>query len=325
MIKKALFLLLLCKVFICFSQEEDIKKLSAGACECVRDIRFDISQEEFIQKINSCIEDEIRAVRVRKTIELLINKRRDSLSKGDSLSKKENKKINDSLVVVFGDELNIYTDKYFKDVQSDLLENCPEVRELLKVKNKKLKNSISKNKKAVAFYDKGNTFYGNRKYEQALVHYNKAVQVDPNFAFAWDNMGICHKNLGNYESAIQCYKISLKLDPTGKMPLMNMAVAYELLEDYKNAALTYDHYKLLHQGDPEGPYGASRMYFVLEDYEKAVDNIFMAYLGYFELKSPYVKDAEQVMYFIHQELSKKGKLDILKEAAKKYNIEINIE
>jgi tetratricopeptide (TPR) repeat protein len=50
-------------------------------------------------------------------------------------------------------------------------------------------------------------------------------QEDPEFAFAWDNLGISQRRLNNYDKAIFAYSKSLAIDPK-LMPLQNIAVAY---------------------------------------------------------------------------------------------------
>jgi tetratricopeptide (TPR) repeat protein len=315
--KKIWFLLLLNPAFLLFAQQENIELISAKACECITEIETILPIKERTDKVNSCIRSQIIANQANDILQQMLQKTKDTIAETNS------KEGVDSLLVAENDNLVIEIEKNFKEIQGYLLENCPRLKILLMADDRKLENSVSDNKKAQAFYKKGNEFFSQQKYMQALVQFNKAVKKDPDFAFAWDNMGICHRRLGNYESAIKCYQTSLKLDPKGRVPLMNMAVAYELLKDYKNAAVTYDRFMEIHQGDPEGPYGAGRMYFQLGKYEKALDNMFMAYFGYKDMESPYMADAENNIGFFYQELEKRDKLDIFMKVAKKYNIEIN--
>ncbi|XLS29332.1 tetratricopeptide repeat protein [Flavobacteriaceae bacterium M23B6Z8] len=317
MLKKIFFLLLFILMHLLFAQQEDINQISEKACECIEEVDSNLPIEERTEEVNSCIRSQIIASQAKDLMRKMVKRA------NDTIASIENIEATDSLVVNENDTLVIETDKNFKELQNYLLENCPATKKLLMTDDQKLTNSVSDNKKAMAFYKKGSEFFSQQKYAQALVQFAKAVKKDRNFAFAWDNMGICHRRLGNYESAIECYQTSLKLDPNGRVPLMNMAVAYELLQDYEKAASTYDRFKEIHKGDPEGPYGAGRMYFQLGDYEKAVDNMFEAYLGYREIESPYISDAEKNIGFFYEELKKIGKLDILLDIAKKYNIEIN--
>ena len=217
----------------------------------------------------------------------------------------------------------IIVDENFDEIQRYMLENCPNVKYLMSVHEVKGKNSMSKNKKALEYYEEGLAYSAQEKYDLAIVSYNKAVKKDPNFAFAWDNLGMSYRRRGNYKEAIKCYKKSLEVDPQGKMPLQNMAVAYGLLQDYKQSATTYEEYIKLYPNDPEGYFGAGRTHYLAGNYEKGVDNMFKAYKLYNEAQSPYINDAQQLIATFYNDLKEKGKLDIFTEAAKNNNIQIN--
>ena len=50
------------------------------------------------------------------------------------------------------------------------------------MKNKSKESKISKEdseKKSLEFKNKGNEFYGNKKYEEAIEQYTYAIEVDP--------------------------------------------------------------------------------------------------------------------------------------------------
>ena len=86
----------------------------------------------------------------------------------------------------------------------------------------------------IEFYQKGQLDFEEKKYKEALKNYQKAVEIDKNFAFAWDNIGLCNRYLENYEDAIVAYEKSIKINPKGLMPLQNLAIVYSYKKDYKN-------------------------------------------------------------------------------------------
>lgn len=188
--------------------------------------------------------------------------------------------------------------------------------------NQLLDYSMSKNKKALAQYEEGVAYEAKEMYDMAIVSYSKAVKIDSKFSFAWDNLGLCYRKRGNYKEAIKCYEKSLELDPKGTMPLQNIAVAYEYLKDYKNSSLTYEKLIALHPDNPEGYFGAGRVFYLNENYEKGVDYMFKAFKLYNETRSPYVSDAQQNLQYYYGDLEKKGKLNIFKDAAKNNKIDI---
>ncbi|MNS31066.1 photosystem I assembly protein Ycf3 [compost metagenome] len=129
--------------------------------------------------------------------------------------------------------------------------------------------------------------------------------MDSKFTFAWDNIGVCYRQMDNYDKAIEAYKKSLAIDPKGKTPLQNLAVAYSFKKDYKNALDTYEKMKLIYPDNPEADFGIGRIYtFYLLDMEKALNHICAAYILYTEQKSPYRTDAESVISYIYAEMKK---------------------
>ena len=307
-----LVILLLVFPVIAIAQDDDsIKTIGDKACECTKEISTDQVRDSIVSKINSCIttyifEDQMTKA-VAETGELV----------EEVLSTK-----NDT-VVGEGKTITIIVDKDFDAIQQYMFENCYAVKVLMTSNNAESKYSMSKNKKALQFYEEGEAHLRREEYDMAIVSFNKAVKKDPKFAFAWDNLGISYRRRGNYKEAIKCYEKSLEVDPTGKLPLQNLGIAYEYLEDYKKSAEVYDKYILQYPNDPEGYYGAGRMYYYAGDYAKGVDNAFKAYLMYKEMQSPYISDAQNVISVFYKDLKEKGKLDIFTEAAKNNNIQIN--
>jgi len=290
------------------AQDDDfIKTVAEDACPCTYKISVDQTRENVIEEINSCISGSTMKAQI---MGLNLKPEIDKAVAAEG-------KPADTTKVTY----TIIADKNFNEIQAYMFENCEAVKHLMASNNDILNKSLSKNKKAMAFYQEGQQYSAQEKYDMAIVSYNKAVKADPKFKFAWDNLGMSYRRMGNYKEAIKCYQRSLEIEPKGTMPLQNMAVAYEYLKDYKSAAETYEKFVNLYPNDPEGLYGAARMYFNLENYEKATDYIFKAYLMYTEQKSPYVNDALANIKQYYAELKKKNKLDIFREAAKNNKID----
>jgi tetratricopeptide (TPR) repeat protein len=313
--KNFLFTLLL-TCSLSFAQDADkIKKIGNEACKCTEKIDVELPKDSIISNINTCIYSQILKEQVDRQvgdIKKLLESAEVKVENGDTT------------LVVGGNKDNVIViDENFDEIQAYMFQNCEAVKYLMNVNNNKHNNSLSKNKKALAHYEEGQQYSAREQHDLALVCYNKAVKADPKFAFAWDNLGISHRKLGNFKEAIKCYEKSLALDPKGTVPLQNMAVAYEYLKDYKNAGETYTKFIAVHPNDPEGYYGAGRTFFLSDDYAKGADYMFKAYLLYTEQKSPYINDAMTNLQEQYTFLKEKGKLDIFLEAAKKNNVKIN--
>ena len=53
-----------------------------------------------------------------------------------------------------------------------------------------------------------------KEYSEAIADYDKAIELDPNFALAYYNRGITYRELGKEEEAKEDFKKAQELDPT---------------------------------------------------------------------------------------------------------------
>ncbi|MFC4739946.1 tetratricopeptide repeat protein [Flavobacterium ponti] len=187
-----------------------------------------------------------------------------------------------------------------------------------------MKTLFQKKREALVQYDLGIDESKKENYEEAIKYYKKAIKIDPNFAFAYDNIGISYRKLGNYKEAINYYEKSLKIDPNGITPLQNIAVAYQYTKEYDKSIKTY---KKLAEIDPQNPevfYGIGHVYTsYLKEYEKGLDYLCKAYNIYVEQNSPYRSDAETLIQMIYSEMNKAGNKDKFLEILEKNNIKTN--
>ncbi len=51
-------------------------------------------------------------------------------------------------------------------------------------------------------------------WREAIFRWKKAVEIDPTYAAAWNNLAIAYEHEGQFESARDAYERALKLDPT---------------------------------------------------------------------------------------------------------------
>ncbi len=50
-------------------------------------------------------------------------------------------------------------------------------------------------------------------WREAIFQWKKAVEIDPGYAAAWNNLAIAYEHEGQFESARDAYERALKLDP----------------------------------------------------------------------------------------------------------------
>jgi tetratricopeptide (TPR) repeat protein len=59
----------------------------------------------------------------------------------------------------------------------------------------------------------GSNIVQGRADADALVYFDRALELNPGFAEAWSNKGILLRRIGQLTEAIQCQEKSLQIDP----------------------------------------------------------------------------------------------------------------
>jgi Flp pilus assembly protein TadD len=67
----------------------------------------------------------------------------------------------------------------------------------------------------------------NGLWNEALYRWQKAVQLDPTYAAAWNNLAIAFEHEGRFEEANQAYEKALQLDPKNLLIRQN----YDLFKE----------------------------------------------------------------------------------------------
>ena len=77
--------------------------------------------------------------------------------------------------------------------------------------------SSSIRRSALAYYDRGLTYYEQRDYDRAVADFDTALKIDPKDAFAYYNRGIAQYGRHDFDRAIADFSQAIKLD--GKIAL----------------------------------------------------------------------------------------------------------
>ncbi|TSA17525.1 MAG: tetratricopeptide repeat protein [Nitrosopumilales archaeon] len=64
-----------------------------------------------------------------------------------------------------------------------------------------------------SWYSIGNERAKEGDTEEALIAYDKALELDPNHVSAWNNKGITLSRLKRFEEAIMCYDKAIEIEP----------------------------------------------------------------------------------------------------------------
>jgi tetratricopeptide (TPR) repeat protein len=320
MIKKRITILI--PIFICslfFSQkakdklptaEKILQELSESTCKCIDSINgYNKIKDSINKEISACIDKKVLVYEMSKSLA----KTNADIENGKIKDKKVNITINSN------PESDDYKRAYY-EIETHLMQNCSRLKDLVNAAESK-NDLMSKNPEAIDFYNKAIDASKKEDWKEAIKNYKSAVEKDPKFTYAWDNMGVCYRRIGEYDNAINAYKKSLEIDPKGKMSLQNIAMAYIYKKEYQKAIDAYLNLDKVHSGDAEVYYGIGQVYYeYLKDNEKALDYMAKAYNIYVDQKSPYRTDAETIIQYIHTKMKEAGKTDKFKEILQKNKI-----
>lgn len=278
-----------------------IKQVRDEACNCIEKISLTgKSAAQLAKEVSVCIESQVNSY------EMLVQM-------AESL---ENPGKNATITVTSpGSE---QYKKYYYKLETALADSCSAMRQVVSNSNEESENSSSKDPKAVKYYEEGVDYMKQQEYKKAVSNFKKAVEADSMFSFAWDNLGVCNRKLGNLDDALHAYRQSLKINPYGKLPLQNIPIVYMYKKEYDKAIQEYQHLANVYPDDPETFYGIGNILVTYkEEYEEGLRNMCKAYNMYIQLKSPYRVDAEKQINFIYAKLKEAGKeklfFEILKE------------
>ena len=213
-------------------------------------------------------------------------------------------------------------DMNYKMVENYLVQHCKSLKELAFTENKKFKYASSDNVLAQLAYDDGMEYINEGDTENAILKFSKAVEIDPNFAFAWDNLGISYRKNKQYEQAIGAYLKSLEIYPEGRLPLLNIAITYNLNQQYTEAITYYENFIDIYSDDPEGYYGLGLILYTQDQEEAGLDHLIRAYTIYTSQNSPYRADAAKKIGYMYKDLKNQDKLEVFNKGADKYNLKV---
>ena len=73
----------------------------------------------------------------------------------------------------------------------------------------------------------------NGLWKEATYRWEKATQIDPTYAEAWNNLAVGYEHQGRFDDAEQAYQRAMKLDPKNTLIRQNYELFSELNERTK--------------------------------------------------------------------------------------------
>ena len=166
----------------------------------------------------------------------------------------------------------------------------------------KIENYIKKFPKSfVLFNILGAVCAGQDELEVAVNHHKKSVEINPDYAEGYNNLGIAFQKLGLFEEAVKNYKKTLKLKPDFSLAYNNLGVVLKSLNKLDEALLTS---KKAIELDPEFADAHNNIGAILQDLGK-YEEAYKFYKKAIELKSNY----SEAYYNLGILLKKLGKIE----------------
>lgn len=111
------------------------------------------------------------------------------------------------------------------------------------------------------------------KLDEALIHLEKAAEMDNRYAFIYNNIGIVYERRGNTEEALRYYRIALTREPTYPRARNNIASLYYKSGQIENAAKEYETVLQSHPDDPEAHHGLGVSLYLLKREDEGVEHV----------------------------------------------------
>jgi tetratricopeptide (TPR) repeat protein len=88
-------------------------------------------------------------------------------------------------------------------------------------------------------FQKGNNALLTKKYKKAIFYYRKTIELRPNDAHAYNNLGNAYNESENYSKAIDCYSEAIQIKPDYASAYYNMGIVYQRNNDFDTALDSY--------------------------------------------------------------------------------------
>jgi tetratricopeptide (TPR) repeat protein len=133
----------------------------------------------------------------------------------------------------------------------------------------------SRSPEAAEHYNIGTFLYSQGKFNQAILQFRNAIGIDPEYAEAYNNLGIAHSALGKFDEAIACLNKAIKLNPNDARAYYNRGNAHLAKRDY-DGAITDFGLALVHPEFAEAYNGLGLAYEGKSNHTRAVEYFDMA-------------------------------------------------
>ena len=130
---------------------------------------------------------------------------------------------------------------------------------------------------AVAWNGKGSSLHKLGRYTEALDCCDKALEIDPQHVYAWNNKGVLLKKRGRFEEALDCYDKALEIDPKFAVVWNSKGSSLHSLGRYTEALDCYDKALQIDPRDTYPRFNRSEALFAMQRWEDGFASIGSAF------------------------------------------------
>ena len=143
---------------------------------------------------------------------------------------------------------------------------------------------------AEAYNNLGTTLQSKGDVDAAIESYRKAIEIKPVFAEAYNNIGTCFQKKGAYEEAIKNYRLALKKNPDYAEAYFNIGNTFQTKNQLKKAIESYKEALTIKPNYPEIYYnmGSALQNLVFTEYNPDLYNLISSILDYKTFVRPQV-------------------------------------
>lgn len=152
---------------------------------------------------------------------------------------------------------------------------------------------------ALAAYNRGISQEESGQFQAAIVSFREAVERDPGFCDAMDNLGVLLRREGKIDEAIEWYRKSLAIDSENPVALMNLGAALQMQGDLEAARDVYASLAEVEPENPEGHYGLGLLDLNLGKLDEAIAHLTVAKDLYQASASVWEADADFQLGIAH--------------------------
>jgi tetratricopeptide (TPR) repeat protein len=125
---------------------------------------------------------------------------------------------------------------------------------------------------AAGHFQKGNSAYDKKDYDQALAEFSEAIRLDPKDPIAYRNRGLLWQNKKEYDKALDDYNHAIQLDSNHASAYRHRANIWKDKGNYDNAIADYSEAIRINSNDDIAYFNRANIWLAKNEYDHALND-----------------------------------------------------